>query len=251
MILADKIMCLRKKNGWSQEELANEINVSRQSVSKWENESAVPEIEKIILLSNIFNVSTDYLLREDSEEECINIGEKVPPIDAPKVLSTQEVHMYINESSKLARYRATGVSLFILAVTVFILISIAPKIPVYDISSTLALIIGFVLMIPFIVKAIISFSKGFVSKTIVKHGARDCISYLSVSDKANVEKEKMEYKKTYQSGLVYGIVLFVIGFIPIIILLMVLFLIIINIAIHILIRVSIKIRIYDMLLNSK
>ena len=68
MILAEKIMELRKKNGWSQEELANKLNVSRQSVSKWESAMSVPELDKILQLSEIFEVSTDYLLKDANEK---------------------------------------------------------------------------------------------------------------------------------------------------------------------------------------
>ena len=71
MILADKIMELRKKQGWSQEELAGKLNVSRQSVSKWESAMSVPELDKILQLSEIFEVSTDYLLKGEKEEDYI------------------------------------------------------------------------------------------------------------------------------------------------------------------------------------
>ena len=59
MILADKIIRLRKKNGWSQEELANKMNVSRQAVSKWEASQTTPDLEKILQLGNLFGVTTD------------------------------------------------------------------------------------------------------------------------------------------------------------------------------------------------
>ena len=59
MILAEKITALRKRSGWSQEELAMKLNVSRQSVSKWEAQQALPETAKIIMIANIFNVSID------------------------------------------------------------------------------------------------------------------------------------------------------------------------------------------------
>ena len=62
MILAEKITEERKKNGWSQEELADKLGVSRQAVSKWESAGSIPELQKIIQLSELFNVSTDYLL---------------------------------------------------------------------------------------------------------------------------------------------------------------------------------------------
>ena len=69
MILADKIIALRKKAGWSQEELAEQMNVSRQSVSKWEGAQSMPDMEKILLLSKLFGVSTDYLLKEEIDSE--------------------------------------------------------------------------------------------------------------------------------------------------------------------------------------
>ena len=69
MILADKIIRLRKKNGWSQEELADKMNVSRQAVSKWESAQTIPDLGKILQLGEIFGVTTDYLLKDDMESE--------------------------------------------------------------------------------------------------------------------------------------------------------------------------------------
>ena len=69
MILADKIIRLRKKNGWSQEELADRMRVSRQAVSKWEAAQTTPDLEKVLMLSRLFEVSTDYLLKDELEIE--------------------------------------------------------------------------------------------------------------------------------------------------------------------------------------
>ena len=69
MILADKIIELRKKNGWSQEDLAEKMDVSRQSISKWEGAQSVPDMNRILRLSEIFGVSTDFLLKDDMEFE--------------------------------------------------------------------------------------------------------------------------------------------------------------------------------------
>ncbi|MCD8051952.1 MAG: helix-turn-helix domain-containing protein [Clostridiales bacterium] len=63
MNIADRIQQLRKANGISQEELADRVGVSRQAVSKWESEQSVPDLNKIILLSDYFGVTTDYLLK--------------------------------------------------------------------------------------------------------------------------------------------------------------------------------------------
>ena len=69
MILADKITEERKKNGWSQEELANQLGVSRQAVSKWESAGAVPDLQRILQMSELFGVSTDYLLKDEMKAE--------------------------------------------------------------------------------------------------------------------------------------------------------------------------------------
>ena len=61
MILADKIILLRKKMGWSQEQLAEQLDISRQSVSKWESGASNPDLDKIVKLSKLLGVSTDYL----------------------------------------------------------------------------------------------------------------------------------------------------------------------------------------------
>ena len=68
MIFADKLITLRKKAGWSQEELAEKLNVTRQSVSKWEGAQSVPDIDKILQLSCLFGVTTDYFLKDDAAE---------------------------------------------------------------------------------------------------------------------------------------------------------------------------------------
>ena len=68
MLLSEKIMSLRKRNGWSQEELAQQLGVSRQSVSKWESMASMPDIQKIMSMSELFGVSTDYLLKDELEE---------------------------------------------------------------------------------------------------------------------------------------------------------------------------------------
>ena len=78
MSIADRILMLRKSKGMSQEQLAEAVGVSRQAVSKWESEQASPDPEKIIALSEIFGVTTDYLLKgiEPEEEAEIEPEEK-------------------------------------------------------------------------------------------------------------------------------------------------------------------------------
>ena len=66
-MLSEKIYTLRRKSGLSQEQLAEIIGVSRQAISKWEGGLSVPESEKLIAISEYFNVTLDYLLKEDAD----------------------------------------------------------------------------------------------------------------------------------------------------------------------------------------
>ena len=68
MKLHEKIYNLRKKEGLSQEALAEKLGVSRQSVSKWETGEATPEVGKLLAISKLFGVTTDYLLNDEAEE---------------------------------------------------------------------------------------------------------------------------------------------------------------------------------------
>ena len=63
MNIADRIQYLRKQKGYSQEDLADKVGVSRQAVSKWESEQSTPDLEKVIVMSNLFEVTTDYILK--------------------------------------------------------------------------------------------------------------------------------------------------------------------------------------------
>ena len=72
MTIADRIQNLRKSKGMSQEELADAAGVSRQAVSKWESEQSTPDLDKVIILSEIFDVTTDYLLKGIEPAETID-----------------------------------------------------------------------------------------------------------------------------------------------------------------------------------
>ena len=90
MILADKITEERKKNGWSQEELANQLGVSRQAVSKWESAGAVPDLQRILQMSELFCVSTDYLLKDEMKAENITYHESTESYAEPLKKVTME-----------------------------------------------------------------------------------------------------------------------------------------------------------------
>ena len=89
MNLSDKIVELRKKNGFSQEDLADELQVSRQAVSRWEQGTADPSSSNILELSKLFNVTTDYLLNDDYYGD-----EDLPKIKEIRKDNLQQILLY-------------------------------------------------------------------------------------------------------------------------------------------------------------
>ena len=106
MILAEKIALLRKRNEWSQEQLAEKLDISRQSVSKWESGASIPDMDKILKLSRLFEVSTDYLLKDEIVEE----NEKIPKAEEEyqppeaRSISVEEANIYMDLARRDVRF---------------------------------------------------------------------------------------------------------------------------------------------------
>lgn len=87
MTLGDKLSKLRKEKNYTQEQLADILGVSRQSVSKWESDNAYPETDKLIRISELFGCSLDYLLKETNETE----SSDEPNVSIRKILREKKV----------------------------------------------------------------------------------------------------------------------------------------------------------------
>ena len=143
MILAEKILRLRKKNGMSQEELAEKLNVSRQSVSKWESAASIPDIAKILDMAKLFGVTTDYLLKEEMVEEEFSVEED-SGADYPS-LSIEEADRFLAASKEQGKKIALAVFMLILAPAFLIGISGLPLFGVQIVEDSAAMI-GLVIM---------------------------------------------------------------------------------------------------------
>lgn len=158
MILADKIINERKKNGWSQEELAEQLSVSRQSISKWEGAQAIPDIQKIIKMAELFGVTTDYLLKDEMEPEGVagsndgaGLGEG---LEGTVRVSMEEANEYLELEEKLTPRKANMVSLCVFApafLLFFVGMSELPDFPIPSIPLVAMGVIGLLLMIAFAV----------------------------------------------------------------------------------------------------
>lgn len=151
MILADKIILLRKKHGLSQEELAEQTGVSRQSVSKWEGAQSLPELEKILLLSSIFGVTTDYLLKDEIEtEESIDTQND----QSIKKINLENATEYIEERKRSSFKIALATFLCIISPITLIILGAASENPSLNISETFMGIVGITTMFAFILTAV-------------------------------------------------------------------------------------------------
>ncbi len=161
MILADKIVRMRKKNGWSQEELAEKMSVSRQAVSKWEGAQTIPDLEKILMLGELFGVTTDYLLKDEIENEDYTDGVSNPGI---RKMTLMEANEYLELREKASKRIAIATLLCIVSIFPSLLLGVVSEIPSLGWSEDVACGIGLVSMFPIITIAVAIFIRvGFAN----------------------------------------------------------------------------------------
>lgn len=202
MILADKIIRLRKRNGWSQEELAEKMNVSRQSVSKWESAQSVPDLARILQLSAIFGVTTDYLLKDELEAE-------VPSPDCPdssevRHVSMEEANAYLAVRKLSAKQIAFATFLCSLSpVCLFLLIG-ASEDGLWNISENFAVAVGMCAMFLFAgAAAVIYIYTGFRNSPY-SHISQNAYE-LDYGVTGMVGERQKAYRNTYVKSFVIGI----------------------------------------------
>ncbi|MCI8416389.1 MAG: helix-turn-helix transcriptional regulator [Lachnospiraceae bacterium] len=129
MIFADKLIQLRKKNGWSQEDLAEQMQVTRQSVSKWEGAQSVPDLERMVQLSRIFGVSIDYLLKDEIEDlEPATVDPDPAQSSQLRHVSLEEANRFLQIKSQTAHPISYGVFLCIISpICLFILAALSEQ----------------------------------------------------------------------------------------------------------------------------
>lgn len=151
MILADKIIRLRKKNGWSQEELADKMNVSRQAVSKWESAQTIPDLEKILQLGTLFGVTTDYLLKDEIKDE--EFTDAVSECTVKRI-GLDEANRYLEQRKRASWQIAVATFLCILSPITLLLLSAATEIPSLGISETVMGVVGLIALFAFVLIAV-------------------------------------------------------------------------------------------------
>ena len=218
MILADKIIDLRKKAGWSQEELAEKLGVSRQSVSKWEGAQSIPDMNKILQLSELFGVSTDYLLKDSMEAAETVPSQDIDAEDATFV-SMEEANAFLSYKAESAPRIALGVLLCILSPIALILLGGAQESGRLAITEMQAAMIGLIVLLLMVAGAVLLFvltgMKGSKFEYLEKN-ALDTAYGVSGMVRERMQREESDHTRS----IAVGVVLCVLAAIPLFVLLL-------------------------------
>ena len=217
MILADKIINLRKKNGWSQEELAEKLGVTRQSISKYEGAQSIPDLDKILKLSEIFGVTTDYLIKDELEEEEYapsQMQENESESDRSVHKVTMEMaNEYLQIIDWSAGKTAFATMLCILSPIVLLMLGAMSEMPDYHISENAAAGIGICVLIVLIAIAVMIFILcGMKTKKYEFMEKEDIETAYGVS--GMVKEKRDAYHSPYVTQLVIGITCCICSVIP-------------------------------------
>lgn len=212
MILADKIIELRKKSGWSQEELAEKLDVSRQSVSKWEGAQSVPDMGRIVQLSELFGVSTDYLLKDEMESLAPVTREDSG--SAVRAVSMEEANAFLALREKNARTVPLGVMMCILSPVLLILLSGLSESGKSRLTETTATGLGLLWLFLLVAGAVALFVISGIRSSRFEYLEKEAIDTLyGVDGMARERRER--FQSAYTVHLTLGIVLCVAAVIPI------------------------------------
>ncbi len=213
MILAEKIMILRKKCGWSQEELAEQLGISRQSVSKWESGASIPDLDKVIKLSALFGVSTDYLLKDELEEVCFSETNDDGEENGRSV-SVEEANAFMTDTRDFAKKVAPAVSLCILSPICLVYLGALSELTNVSITENMAGSIGVIVLLVMIAIAV-----GIFIISGMKIGKYEYLEKENINLQYGVEgivrKNKEGFEKTFQSCIAFGVVICILGVVPI------------------------------------
>ena len=214
MIFAEKLIQLRKKSGWSQEELAEQMGVSRQSISKWEGAQSIPDLEKIIRLAKLFSVSTDYLLLDEMGDEQTETpalpGEEKPSL---RRVPMEEANAFLTIKAKTAGWIAWGVFLCIISPICLMMLAALSETPGSGIPEGSVAGIGLAVLLVMVAMAVAIF--------IYSGGKTSAFEYLDsqifeteYGVSGMVKERREQYRERYMRNNIIGVCLCILAAIP-------------------------------------
>lgn len=159
MIMADKIIELRKKQGWTQESLAAQLGVSRQAVSKWESAQSVPDLKNLEQMSQLFEVSLDVLIKDELEISEFSAVEEAKTLNehGMRSVSLKEIGEYLAYIEQAAPKIAFAVVLCILGCIPLIILAFLSEIPQMGINEYILNLLGIPMLFVFLIPAVVIF----------------------------------------------------------------------------------------------
>lgn len=212
MILADKIVSLRKKAGWSQEDLAEKLGVTRQSVSKWEGAQSVPDMDKVVMMSRLFGVSTDFLLKDELEEEapCAAAQEDDTPL---RRVSLTQASAYLALRKAAAPKIAIATALCITSPVTLILLAGMSEVQRFHISENAAAGIGLCVLLGLVALAVSIFLRTGAEAKEFRFLEEEPFE-TEYGVEGMVRQRQREYKNTHTRLVTVGVVLCVLAAVP-------------------------------------
>ena len=196
MILAEKIVNLRKKMGWSQEELAEQLGVSRQSVSKWESEQSLPDMDKIVKMSTVFSVSTDYLLKD----ELSDLDDRAPQVEQEDTglrrVTMEEASRYMEIRTNSASGIALSTLLCVASPIIMLFLIALSESPLVTISENAAVGTGLCVLILMVARGVVGFIRTSSAASDFAFLEKEPFE-TEYGVSSVVRKRKEEYKERY------------------------------------------------------
>ncbi|MBO5525340.1 MAG: helix-turn-helix transcriptional regulator [Clostridia bacterium] len=205
-MIYEKIAQLRKKKGWSQEELAEKMNLSRQAISKWESGQSVPEVDNVVELSILFGVSTDYLLKD--EETRMEAEDWETSVSEKEMLSAETVDAFLQRNEKIARLFAIGVFLCVISPIALIVLGGASELNL--ISENLAGGIGMIALLFLVAVAVALLIYGGLNLKEPK-------GELSADAERAVREKKKAFHPVFTKRVVIGSMLCILAVVPVLV----------------------------------
>lgn len=215
MILAEKIIKLRKQNGWSQEDLAMHMGVSRQSVSKWESMTSIPDLDKIVKLSNLFGVSTDYLLKDDMEEEHVPELTIDPVAEefTKRKITLDEANEYMTLREMASVRIAAGVAACIFSPVILILLAGYAESGIMNVNENMAAGFGVAVLLIIVACAVMVFI--MTGSKLKKYEFIESeLLDLEYGIAGIVETKKENYAHTHKVSVALGVGLCILSVVP-------------------------------------
>ena len=214
MIFADKLINLRKKSGWSQEDLAYKMDVSRQSVSKWESAQSIPDLKRIVQLSELFGVSIDYLLKDEIDKpEQTKLDIFIEDSTPLRRVSMEEASSFLHIKEITSKSIAYGIFLCILSPICLIVLGAISETPEFGLTENAAGGIGMIILLIFVAFAAAIFISNGSKTAHFKYFEKEVIeTEYGVTEM--VQKAKEQYKNTYVKNIIIGTCMCILSLIP-------------------------------------